>query len=71
LTKAYRRKLRTIGISTILNALRNRFPPDPTIYTKKFTDIKLRLKDIVIDDTVLEKYLTRKLRLAKGIGILE
>lgn len=55
----------------MLEALYNRFPPNPTIYTAKFTNLKLRLKDIAADDTTLEKYITTKLYLAKGIGIFE
>lgn len=71
LTSARRRELRTMGISAMLEALRDRFPPDPALSTKKFTDSQLRLKDIAADDTALEKHLTKKMRLAKGMGILE
>lgn len=71
LTGTRRRELRALGISAMLEALRDRFPPDPAICTAKFTNLKLRLKDIAADDTALEKHMTTKLRLAKGMGILE
>lgn len=63
--------MRRKGIGCLFGSLRERFPLDAALSTKRFADTYLSLKDIAYDDTALERHIFKKLRYVRGMGILE
>lgn len=59
------------GIDKVLAVMEDRFGVDPAIATAKFTDLHIKLKDIARDGNSLAQFVTKKLRYARQMGILQ
>jgi hypothetical protein len=70
LTSVDRTTLRQQGLDALMEALKERFAPDPSTATKDFTKTRLRLKAIAADDGAIMRYIQKKTRLARAMGIL-
>jgi hypothetical protein len=70
LTSDDRKLLRRQGLGDIFNVMRERFKADPAIATSKFTTGSLTLRDLARNENAMNQYVLRKLRYARGMGIL-
>ncbi|KAK3937312.1 hypothetical protein QBC46DRAFT_392939 [Diplogelasinospora grovesii] len=70
LTGVERTTLRQEGLPALKDALRERFSPDASLATKRFSETRLRLKHIAYDEAAIMYYIQKKTRFARAMGIL-
>ena len=70
ITSQYRLQLRKQGLQAVLHALCERFDTDRNTATRLFSEARLHLKDIAVNDTALTQYIQKMLRFARSMGIL-
>ena len=63
-------QLQKQGLQTVLHALCERFDTDRNTATRLFSEARLHLKDIAVNNTALTQYIQKILRFARSMGIL-
>jgi hypothetical protein len=67
---SHRMELRRMGLRTMLNFLKLRFNPD-SMATRRFNGTFLASKDVDEDDQAMSKFVQKKLRWARSMGIID